>query len=858
MKHLYRVIVLFLIFVGSFYFMSSNIKEVNIELAETVAMSDATFPTVTLVTGEYELNLMHGYSSNLSATEIRDHITPLVGEQAFTVSVKEQESEVRKIKYELSSIAEESVLESETISALDTTKEGKSVRIRLKSELTPDEEYALELVVTTSLGKKIHYYSRLKYYPEDTGLKEKIEFVERFHRLTMAKDKVSSLSDYMETDYTKQTDSLSLVTIHSDMDSLSYGNLEVVQLTTPIPRIYEYNEATASILLEYYLAADAGSAKPETYRVKEYFRVRSGNNQMYLLDYRRSMEAQFDIDLISVKKNEIKLGISEDSEIPVLSSADNSKMCFVRQGALWYYNLIANKATSVFSFQKEQLNDSVNLTKKGKLVISDQPYDYERDCFDQHDIRVLNMDNSGNIDFMVYGYMNRGDYEGRVGIALYHFYAEREEIEEEVYIPVEKTYQYLKEELDNFGYVNEKNVFYFSVNHIIYRYSIAAQKLETVATGSTQDYFQMVEQGQYFVWQNSDDPKTSTKLSIRNLEQEITKNIKAPKGASILLLGVIQKNFICGYVKTGDIQTAQDGSVITPMYQINICDSNGKVLKEYQSGSYYVTGITVNSNIISMERVSMTGSRMREAPGDSLINNEEEITSSVQVTTRVTELAKTELYLTFPGGFEMEGKPVINQAEHVILEDDTTLLLDESKSEHKLYYAYAYGEIQGVYENAGMAIAAADPAMGTVTEGNEVIWERGNYLIRNKILGITPMVASSGHTVTACLSMLLTYAHSPVAANQLVQGGVYEIMEQYLDGDPLNLTGMTTEQLFYFLSDGRPVIGMVSQRDAVLITGYDELYLYMINPVTGIQEQMTLELAEHMFSEAGSVFISYR
>ena len=36
---------------------------------------------------------------------------------------------------------------------------------------------------------------------------------------------------------------------------------------------------------------------------------------------------------------------------------------------------------------------------------------------------------------MVYGYMNRGEYEGRVGIVLYRYDSLFDRIEEQIYIP---------------------------------------------------------------------------------------------------------------------------------------------------------------------------------------------------------------------------------------------------------------------------------------------------------------------------------------------------------------------------------------------------------------------------------------
>ena len=60
------------------------------------------------------------------------------------------------------------------------------------------------------------------------------------------------------------------------------------------------------------------------------------------------------------------------------------------------------------------------------------------------------MDAEGNVNFMVYGYMNRGQYEGRVAIVLYKYIRADQRIEELVYIPVDEPYQRLKENMGNF------------------------------------------------------------------------------------------------------------------------------------------------------------------------------------------------------------------------------------------------------------------------------------------------------------------------------------------------------------------------------------------------------------------------
>ena len=67
----------------------------------------------------------------------------------------------------------------------------------------------------------------------------------------------------------------------------------------------------------------------------------------------------------------------------------------------------------------------------------------ERTIYRQYGIRILNVDEGGNVQFMVYGYMNRGKHEGQVGIVVYGYNASLNTVEEMLYIPYDKTYEVL-------------------------------------------------------------------------------------------------------------------------------------------------------------------------------------------------------------------------------------------------------------------------------------------------------------------------------------------------------------------------------------------------------------------------------
>lgn len=855
MKRLYKGIVLLFIFVGAIAFMSKNIKEVQFEFDTTVAMGEATFPVVKLKAEDNYVNLLHGYSGNLDANIIRDNITLVNTDKALEILMIENKVEIRKLKYEIRSVSEYELLDSGNISALTALEDEtygacKSAKVRIKADLEQGKEYCVKLTLVTSESRKINFYTRIKYYQENTFLKEKMAFILDFHEKVLDKKKAEQLITYLEPDRSMANTSLALVNIHSSFDNFSWGNMKPTVISEIVPTIKEFNIETAAVELSYYVSADAGASQDEIYLVKEFFRVRYTKDRMYLLNYQRTMEAQFNIDLVSLTKNEIKIGITQETDLELVTSPESKQVAFVRQGVLWYYDLTENKIVKVFSYQK---------------LKEDKEYqDYIWDYYDQHNIRILKMDENGDMSFVVYGYVNRGDYEGRIAMILYKFHANEKRIEELVYIPMETTYQILKEDLKGFSYVNEKGVFYFTLNNVIYSYNIIAKKLEAIASGITEENVMIPKDCEYIGWQNSNDPKESTSITLLNLETEEERSILAPEGDTIKILGSIDNNIIYGYVHPEDIHGMTDGSVIVPCYKLEISDQNGVVVKEYQVDGIYVTDIEINENIIELNRVMKKNNHgtigFSETKSDNIINRINEVEQSINLSTRVTELAMTELYISMPDGFEMPSKPKLFGTVNTVITEDTALRLNTDKYEVEKYYVYALGGILMYFTNPAEAILEADENMGVViNQNNQVVWERGGKYNRKAIDDIEAIYTSNDvNSIGACLKMVIRYKKGSSSSVENVGGqSIFQGLKENLKYPPINLTGCTLDEVLYYVSSGRPVIAMKDKNNAVLIIGYDEYYITIIDPQAKTTSKITLSKAVELFGLAGNVFISY-
>ncbi|MDO4165979.1 MAG: hypothetical protein Q4D32_01095, partial [Eubacteriales bacterium] len=402
MKHLYIFTGLLFTFIASFLFFQRDIPSISVTTTTATSLQDSTFPIVYLQDDKYTINTLHGYSSELNSGEIRESITPLDTKKTFSVKIDENESKIKRLNYALRDIANNKVIEEGSIIALEKKDSYKVAKIKLKEALETSTEYGLQITLTTNYSKKIHFYTRIKYYENDFFLSEKMDFASNFHNACFDGGESFDIARYLESN-TNDDSTYADVDIHSNYKLITWGKLNPKRLTTPVPTIKEINIETAAIQQTYFVSAETPSGK-ETFQVKEFYRIRYSSGQIYLLYFRRTMEAMFDPNLISVKKSEFKIGISGDDDLEINSSDSNNKVAFVRNGSLWYYDMKTNKLYEVFTFEKDSK-------------------DYLRDCYDQHDIKILKVDDDGNMSFVVYGYMNCGDYEGRVGILLYDYSA---------------------------------------------------------------------------------------------------------------------------------------------------------------------------------------------------------------------------------------------------------------------------------------------------------------------------------------------------------------------------------------------------------------------------------------------------
>lgn len=840
-KYLYKAVVLLVVFAGALFYFGRQLESDMYEEGVQISRGEERIPFLTLASQNVEMNRLYGYNGPLDHKIVRESLTPISTDKKLQITIHDKEVRLIKLQYDIMDKDTDEVYFSGAMNAIG--KDTKKLELDLDYGFQTSMEYVLSLTATTDSGRKVHYYTRLKYYTQDSFLKEKLAFAMQFHKDTFSKSKAEQLETYLEPDGTASNDSLATVNIKSSSDLVTWGRLSPKKLSEPVPTVKEYNMETACFHLNYFVEGTTASGK-EVYHVNEFYRVRFASGHSYLLNFERTLETEYDPKLTSVQKNQLKIGITNEVDMETLVCEQTKRLFFARSGNLYCYDMDKEKnvVTKLYSSYSEQAS-----------------YEYRQGG--GQSIRLLKTDEEGNLYFAVYGYFPRGQYEGKVAIVLYKYVQQENMINELVYLPMDTTYQQLKQDFNDYGYVSSRNVYYFIVANVVYSYNMESRRLTKIAENITDIGFKIIKKSNCFVWSDSQETGYGENLTVFNLENE--EKVQIPKsrdGEYIRLFDVINENVVYGYVKKSDITSTTAREPLIPCYKLVIADAAGKeVKKAYSSKKQYVTNVKVEGNVMTLSRVKRSGNKkFQRIADDSILNQTEEKTSVYDLKSRVTSGTLTEWYIGFPSTFIIDEVPAYEVAMDELVTSGRSVHLDEVKVPK--YYVYALGKITGSYEDPAEAIRKADEQMGVVVSASHmVVWERSGSFLMNSVAGLEMQEATSKiSNLAACAYMVLKANHFSVDAQKMSakNRSLYEMLGQYMN-EPVNLTGLTLEQVLYFVSSGKYVIGMTGKSTAVVICGYDTKTVSTYNPANGKKETIGRAEMEKTFHDAGDKYVSY-
>ena len=836
-KKIYKTVALILIFVGALFFFAMRMETAVSDTGTERELGKETFPYVQIETQGEIVGTLYGYSAPMEANIVRECMIPLAKDKTMLVLLGDAPLYLTSIYYEI--VDKESGEVYETGDSIPLSDKQSQVEIKFDYNFTTSTEYIIDLVGSASDGRKIHYYSRLKYYLDNSHLAEKLAFAEKFHKDTFDKSKIEVLSSYLEPSDKNRNTSLASVDITSSAELVTWGNLSPKVVSKELVTVKEYNMETACIQYNYFVQAKTDSGK-ETYHIKEFYRVRYAGGHNYLLNYERTMEAEFDKKLASTQSSQLKLGITNNYEGKMLSNEDENILYFERGDNLYRYDMKKNEIMSIYSVYSKDASDIYR-------------------AYNEHQIRLLKVDEENNVYFCVYGYFSRGAYEGDVAVVLYEYTADGQLIEL-VYMPSSTTYQQLKEDFQDYSYVSNRGIYYFSVANTVYAYNIYGKRMEKLAENTKSNSFMTMTKANCYVWSSNLKTGYGENIVIYNLAKDERESVNQPDEETyVRLLGVIDENIVYGYVRKSDVGVGVNGSKVVPCHELYIANTKGEEVKKFSWEGEYVQGIHANGNVINITLCKKNASGKYEKTRDDSISNQTQNSSEkFRYASRVTSKSLTEWYIQFPVNFEMAKVPEEVSGPASLKSTDRFVRLEQPSIAK--YYVLAVGQITGSYESGAQAIREADKQMGVVlSSDHQVVWERSGSFLQNTVGGLEIQRQEEGvSNLAACAYMLLKLNHISVDARELSAKNlsVYDMLAGYLNR-PMNLKGCTLEQVLYFVSNNKPVIAMLNDSEAVVIEGYTTTQLILIDPKTGKEKTVKRADYEKKFKTAGNRFYGF-
>lgn len=829
-KLILRIVTVILAFFAGIGGMSYVTRMGNRDM--TAEMAQATLPVAYAEWNGQLYNEMHGYLDAMDGSYMKDSLIGLPEDHTLHLAVEKYNAQIEGISYEVRSLDAARLIEGQEM--VQTQDDGRYLRVSLeiKDLLERGEPYLFVLKVRTKDHGDVSFYSQLEYLGEN-HVQECMDFIDEFHRVTVEKDTESSYLNYLEPNGTMDGKSLGYVNIHSRSGPVTWGDMQVEQITDSMIRFTEldYSTDTVSAVLSYQLQ---NTQTKETYEVEEAVRVRYTSSRMYLLAYERTADKIFEPGGQLVEEQSILFGIQSQG-LNYRKNEEENIIGFVQQGQLWCYDLSQNRLSLVYGFEDG---------------------DDQRGYYNAHDFRILRVDDSGSMDFLVYGYMNRGNYEGRCGVLLCQYDALLNTVDEQVFIPSDRPYQIVKEELGALAVENESKKAWIAYQDQVLQIDLTTCTVRILAENVREGQLKVSQDGTLAAWTS----ESMDQISLLNTKSGVINAIEASEGELLQALGFMEEDFIYGEIHGSQVIVDQGGQQIYPMYRVVIRDHAGREVREfdYEAKGKYVTEVSIVENRIDLTCIQLTGAgSYAEALPEPITYTSEPVEEKLQLKVVYDEIKRNEYELAYEGTIK-SGSLKHPRVKLVVAEESRVLQLEEK--EEQSYFAYGfYGEATK-YHHLAEAVTDANDRMGTVWRGAECWWSRGGRKTRTQLDGFAELeqTESGGSAVAQSLQLLLRQKQIYTEVQTELDAGkaVWEICEEAFGEDCCLLSGCTLDMTLYYVSGGAPVLGL-TQDGAVLVTGYDSLNIYCVVSGQTTVQKMGRKDAAAMFESAGNLFFTY-
>ena len=780
-KKVINVLIFLAVYLLGLFLASFILNYNNGNSARTVKLSDRKLPVLSVQTeNNTSYNFLNGYKNDMDIRYIHDSLTAVGGRTSkILFKITGYEDKNLRIDYELTDYEKKTVYDRNEIGNSYIENAEMFVEIPVKSVSSEDKELMLHMMLYQNRDNPIHYYMRVQQ-GHGRLVENYISYINDFVEACINKEK--KVAQYIEPDPKASNLNFNLVNIHSNFSMITFGKMNLRLIYEPQIELCELDDDVAMFKCRYSLEIlEDNTGEVSELEVIEKYRVRKGTDRVVLLNFERKIREFFSVNDLHFGKNNLRLGITAN-DFEYLCTDDGERVFFKKNRKLWAYN-----------------NNSGDLTEIALWVDNGDLFG------DVYDIKLLNMDRAGNVDFIVYGYIPSGEHEGTNGIILYRYDAELNSVIERMVINSDRGFAYLEEGIDRLAYLDGDNMFYVDLADKIYSIDLSSEESEVLTAKIIEtNYLQVSENKRYLAYVDSDknDLSSFNKIYLKDLMDGSVNEILAKDGYFLKPLGFLGEDLIYGNYKYSDLGKDKFGNKILPAEEIKIISIDKEVKKQYSVSKTYIKNIEINDSNIEIYRVKKRSDKYFDTSNDRIIYSKIPSKSTIELNFGIYKegAKKQQGALVFPNR--------ITGAEHRILkpvlavEKNIKYVDIKSEKNQDIYYVFNYNDIIKTNDNLVNAIHYAyDNVSAVVYPDKGTIWQRTTY----------------------DESYLIDY--DSIDERYYKIGSLTDSIKG--KGKVQNLNGISLGNILYFVKHDIPILADTKGKGKLLLVGYDSYNIIM-------------------------------
>ncbi|MEY8338613.1 hypothetical protein AALB16_11425 [Lachnospiraceae bacterium 62-35] len=814
-----KALILLIIFVAAviIYFIWYRGVEEDTNKMVYTSMGDESLPVVYPESLGREINLMHGYRQDMGPDGAKESLTVLPSDRELSVHIKEKKEKVNSIRYEIRSLDGEELVERTNLENWDTDSSGIKVALPIQNLLEQERQYILCLILGIEGMGDVRYYTRIILLENEKIPEQMVDLAVDFSERTFDYNRATELVTYLESNDTADNSSLGHVTIESSFSQLTWAGLSMEPVGQVKVFLKELDGVMGNVELKYLVRQTENGEPGELYEVTENFTMKWNPRRIYMMDYERKMDQIFSgsRDLFSGRR--IVLGITNDEKIQVKKSENNRFLAFMTNRDLWFFDQEENRAVKIFSFRGSENEEEIS--------------------YDRHSVKIINAQDNGNVDFLVYGYMNRGSHEGMMGVVFYHYSRETNSVEEKFFFPTDIFYEGLKQAVETLSYLGDHDMFYIMINHSVYGVDLNSNEYLVVADSLEEGCFAVSNDGSRLAWQEGHEKYGAKAIHVMNLKTGQKQDIQAGGEEILRVLGFVGNDFMYGKAGQNDQWISHGRVVDMPMYILEIIDDSLNVETHYEREGHYITDVEVEDSRIRLNRLSKISEHEYVQSDDDIIVCNADIGPGPLdgIGWYASEDRRKVYFVQADENIKRNQRITVTVSGNIVY--DGTGLLDLKAGTWiggMEFYAYGNGRLLGISEDLVSMIQLSYDKMGFVTDRNHrILWNRVNR------------------------PDTITIRNPEAAARKLIRHlNELEGNKEYEDGIiVLNAGQCTMHQMLYYIGRGCPVVAYLGGENYVLLYGYDQYNVSIYDPSDKSTMKMGRKDGEEYFSRLKNDFI---